>query len=127
MLLHYLKHAKALHERVVILSIVTEDIPHVESFERLTLTELKHGFVKAVARYGFMQSPNVPALIALANARGVVTADATFFLGRESIVARRPWQRLFALMHRNAHPAAEFFGIPSNQVIEVGAQIELDR
>lgn len=129
-LLHYLKHAKSLHTHVVLLSVITEDIPHVPTPARLEIVELRHGFWQLRARYGFMQSPDVPSLIAMAKARDVPTAGATFFLGRESVVAcRGRWrgwrERVFAVMHRNASPAVEFFGIPPNQVLEVGAQIEL--
>ncbi len=124
-LLHYLKHAKSLHERVILLSVVTEDVPHVSRAERLEVTALAHGFTRVIGRYGFMQSPDIPALLTLASTRGVTITDATYFVGRESVVPRRGWQRVFAIMHRNARPAAEFFQIPPNQVLEVGAQLEL--
>ena len=129
-LLHYLKHAKSLHERVVVLSILTEDVPHVPVHERIEIAELAHGFWRVIGRYGFMESPDVPQLMQLAKERGLDAPAATYFLGRESVVAcRGRWrgwrERLFAFMHHNARPAAEFFGIPPNQVLEVGAQVEL--
>jgi KUP system potassium uptake protein len=124
-LLHYLKHARSLHERVILLSVVTLDVPHVAAAERLSVRELRHGFWQLTGHYGFMESPDVPALLALARDQ-VDAPGATFFLGRESIVACRGWrERLYALMHHNARPAAEFFGIPPNRVLEVGAQVEL--
>jgi KUP system potassium uptake protein len=124
-LLHYLKHARSLHERVILLSVVTDDVPHVPAAERLELRELRHGFWQLLGRYGYMESPDVPALLQLARER-VEVSSATFFLGRESVVACRGWrERLYAFMHHNARPAAEFFGIPPNQVLEVGAQVEL--
>ena len=124
-LLHYLKHARSLHERVILLSVVTLDVPHAAAAERLAVRELRHGFWQLVGRYGFMESPDVLDLLRLARDR-VDAPGATFFLGRESIVACRGWRaRLYAIMHRNARPAAEFFGIPPNRVLEVGAQVEL--
>ena len=123
--LHYLKHARSLHERVILLSVVTEDVPHVSAAERLEIRELRHGFWQLLGRYGYMESPDVPALLQLARDR-VDASSATFFLGRESVVACRGWRaRLYAFMHHNARPAAEFFGIPPNRVLEVGAQVEL--
>ena len=129
-LLHYLKHAKSLHWKVVVLSILTEDVPHVAAADRLEVEELSHGFWRVVGRFGFMESPDVPALLQKAEARGLELGVRTYFLGREVVVATRGrWRRwtyfLFALMHRNARPAAEFFGLPPNQVMEIGAQIDL--
>ena len=125
-LLHYLKHAKSLHQRVLLLSVVTEDVPHVPDAERLAVTPLRDGFWQVIGRYGFMESPDVPRLMQLARDRGLEADGATFFLGRESVVACRGWRkRLFSFMHHNSRPAAEFFGIPPNQVLEVGAQVEL--
>jgi len=130
-LLHYLKHAKSLHRQVVVMSIVTQDVPHVAADERLEAVALRHGFWRVVGRYGFMESPDVPTLVARARDHGLDAADGvTYFLGREAVVAgRRGWRswtlRLFAFMHHNARPAADFFGLPPNQVLEVGAKIEL--
>jgi KUP system potassium uptake protein len=129
-LLHYLKHAKSLHENVVILTVQTEEVPHVTPDERVAVEALAQGFWRVVGRYGFMETPDVPALFRLARERGMEEPrDVTYFLGRETVVAshaKGSWgQRLFALMHRNARPAADFFGLPPNRVMEVGAQVEL--
>jgi KUP system potassium uptake protein len=126
-LLHYLKHAKSLHERVIVLSIRNEDVPKVDDDKRIAVTEKKHGFWTVVGCYGFMESPDVPALIERAMQEHELTVEGpTYFLGRESIVAKRGWrQRLFSFMHHNAHPAPAYFQIPPNQVLEVGAQVEL--
>ncbi len=125
-LLHYLKHAKILHQRVVLLSVVTEDVPHVPNAERLVIAQLRRGFWQVIGRYGFMESASVPRLMQLAKDRERESDGATFFLRRESVVPGRGWrERLFSLMHHNARPAAELFGIPPNQVLEIGAQIEL--
>jgi KUP system potassium uptake protein len=129
-LLHYLKHAKSLHEQVVILSVLTEDVPHVAAADRVAVEQCGHGFWRVIGRYGFMESPDVPALLQAAEARGLHVPARTYFLGRETVIgARGRWRRwtyfVFAVMHRNARPAADFFGLPANQVMEVGAQIEL--
>jgi KUP system potassium uptake protein len=129
-LLHYLKHARSLHEKVILLSVLTEEVPHVTAAERMTVRELRHGFWQVLGHYGFMESPDVPVLMQLAERQGLDARNATFFLGRESVVAcRGRWrgwrERLFSFMHHNSRPAAEFFGIPPGQVLEVGAQVEL--
>ena len=131
-LLHHLKHNKMLHETVVLLSVQTRGIPEVGADHQLTFEPLGEGFFRIVANYGFMQSPNVPEVLARAAARGVAIPpmDTSYFLGRERLVlsgrARMSrWRkRLFALMSRNARSATEFFQIPPNRVVELGAQIE---
>jgi len=131
-LLHHLKHNKMLHETVVLLSVTTRGIPEVPPERGLTLERLGHGFVRVVATFGFMQSPNIPELLARASAQGVRVPpmDTSYYLGRERLVLtghakmQRWRKRLFALMSRNARSATEFFQIPPNRVIELGAQIE---
>ena len=131
-LLHHLKHNKMLHETVVILSVVTKGIPEVKEEQSLALEKLGHGFHLVIATYGFMQSPNIPELLARAAKQGVPipVMDTSYYLGRERLViANRAhmarWRkRIFALMSRNARSATEFFQIPPNRVVELGAQIE---
>jgi KUP system potassium uptake protein len=131
-LLHHLKHNKMLHESVVLLSVQTRGIPEVPDEQRLTLEKLGHGFYRIIAKYGFMQSPNIPELLARAAREGVPMPpmDTSYYLGRERLVIAdrakmvRWRKRLFALMSRNARSATEFFQIPPNRVVELGAQIE---
>ena len=131
-LLHHLKHNKMLHETVVLLSVQTRGIPEVGADHQLSFEPLGEGFFRVVANYGFMQSPNVPEVLAQAAARGVAIPpmDTSYFLGRERLVLTgrakmsRWRKRLFALMSRNARSATEFFQIPPNRVVELGAQIE---
>ena len=131
-LLHHLKHNKMLHETVVLLSVQTRGIPEVSPEHRLTCETMGQGFFRVVANYGFMQSPNVPEVLALAATQGVAVPpmDTSYYLGRERLVLIGPakmsrWRkRLFALMSRNARSATEFFQIPPNRVVELGAQIE---
>jgi KUP system potassium uptake protein len=147
-LLHHLKHNKVLHEKVILLSVVTEEIPSVDDDERVECKELGEGFFKVIARYGFMESPDVPqALSELGTGSGdgrplaIKPLETSFFLGRETLIAvRNPpaqtpvpdsigrmsmWRkRLFILMTRNARSATAFFGLPPNRVVELGAQIQ---
>jgi KUP system potassium uptake protein len=131
-LLHHLKHNKVLHEQVVLLSVTSADVPELEDEERVGVTALGHGFFRVIATYGFMETPNVPRVLALSARRGLRTRpnDTSYFLGRERLIPTGPsrmmrWRKsLFGVMARNARSATEFFGIPPNRVIELGAQIE---
>jgi KUP system potassium uptake protein len=132
-LLLNLRHNKCMHERVVFLSVSTESMPFVSRRRRIELSPLKEGFYRISLRYGFMQDPHVPrALEGLKiGGRKFDMMDTTFFLGRETLIPRGAlgmsvWrERLFALMARNATSAMEFFHLPPNRVVELGAQIEL--
>jgi KUP system potassium uptake protein len=137
-LLHHLKHNKVLHERVVLVSVLGEEIPNVPEQERVTVRTLSGGFHQVVARYGFMESPNVPALLgSLATREGTgprlafQPMETTYYLGRETLLPDGPspmatWRkRLFIVMARNAQTASSFFRLPPNRVVEMGAQIQL--
>jgi KUP system potassium uptake protein len=131
-LLHHLKHNKVLHETVVILSVTTRGVPEVPPERGLVLERLGHGFVRVIATYGFMQSPNIPEVLARAASQGIKVPpmETSYYLGRERLVLtghakmQRWRKKLFALMSRNARSATEFFQIPPNRVVELGAQIE---
>ena len=156
-LLHHLKHNKVLHEQVVLMSILSEEVPEVDDDERVTVERLEQGFYRVTARYGFMETPDVPEVLTFAKAQSLRARaqDTTFYLGRERIIiadrnrrgreaAARPgvrrapvpdgaakpirlarWRKkVFVLMSRNAQSATEFFGIPPNRVVELGAQVE---
>jgi KUP system potassium uptake protein len=132
-LVHNLAHNKVLHEKVVFLTVVTEDIPHVPPVDRVIVKRLGKGFHSVLARYGFMEDPSIQDVIEHCQQKQLVIPleGSTFFLGREELVSTdRPgmarWrERLFAFMSRNALRATAFFQIPSTQVFEVGAQVEL--
>jgi KUP system potassium uptake protein len=131
-LLHHLKHNKMLHERVLLLSVVTVDVPEVPSDERTTTEPLGEGFFRIVARYGFMQNPNVKEIMRSLDRAGLELrpGDTTYYLGRERLIPTgrsrmATWRKkLFVIMSRNARSATEFFSIPPNRVVELGAQIE---
>jgi len=132
-LVHNLAHNKVLHEKVVFLTVATEDVPHVELRERVTVKHIGKGFHTVVARYGFMDDPDIEDVLEACRVRAldIRIEGTTFFLGRETLVSSdRPgmdqWRAtLFAFMSRNALRATAFFKIPANQVFEVGAQVEL--
>jgi KUP system potassium uptake protein len=131
-LLHHLKHNKALHEQVVLLSVKPADVPYVEGQDRVTVKPLGQGFFRVVIRSGFMETPDVPELLALGAPHGlrIKSMETSYYLGREQLIPAgttkmaRWRKKLFVLMSRNAQSAAHFFGLPSNRVIELGAQIE---
>jgi KUP system potassium uptake protein len=132
-LLHNLKWNKILHERVILLTIVTEEISHVPADDRIEVHHITDGMYRVIAHYGFMESPDVQAILAQCATEGleVNLPEVAFFLSREQLIAtRRPgmaiWrERLFALMSRNAQGPVNYFNLPPNQVIEVGIQVEL--
>jgi KUP system potassium uptake protein len=132
-LLHHLKHNKVLHETVVIMSIEGEEIPQVPREERLTLKSLGDGFHRVVGRYGFMETPDVPALLASLQRDGLRAspAETSFYLGRETLLPdgnsrMARWRKLlFIVMARNAQSATAFFNLPPNRVLELGARIQL--
>jgi KUP system potassium uptake protein len=147
-LLHHLKHNQVLHEKVMLMSILTEEIPQVDAANRVQCRELGEGFYQVIAHYGFMETPDVPAVLRTlgqqsGNGRPVATApgSTTFYLGRETLIApdgrqRRSapagtggrmarWRKkLFIVMSRNAQSATAFFSLPPNRVVELGAQIQ---
>src|SRR6266702_3833218 len=128
-----LTHNKVLHEKIVFLTVMTEDVPHVGGEQRVTVKRSGKGFHNVLARYGFMQDPDINEILAACKTNGlsIPLEGTTFFLGRETLIASdRPgmamWrERLFAFMSRNALRATAFFKIPPNQVFEVGAYVEL--
>ena len=133
-LLHNLKHNKVLHERNIILTIVTDEVPQVNADKRIESEKLAQNFHRLIAHYGFMEEPNVPELLSAASLEGdpVKLHKTTFFLSRESIVpTNKPhsmvrWRKwLFAVMSRNAQSASSFYRIPANRVVELGMQVEL--
>ncbi len=133
MMLHHLKHHGALKERVIFLSLRVEDVPSIDEADRLTHTDLTGGFHRLVARYGFMESPDVPALLPQLARFGIVVGpmQVSYFLGRETLLPTGSatlagWRkRLFILMTRNAQSASGFFNLPPNRVVEMGAQVQI--
>jgi KUP system potassium uptake protein len=132
-LIHNLKHNKILHERVVVLTVATEEVPYVTGHERVRVEHLGEGFSRVLVRYGYMEDPNVPDALRRCEGQGLACppGETTFFLGRETLVVTPRsgmpfWRgRLFGVLSRNAHQPTAFFRLPPNRVVELGAQVEL--
>jgi KUP system potassium uptake protein len=132
-LLHNLKHNKILHSRVIVLTMVIEEVPAVPPEERLEVQSLGKEFYRVITHYGFMQHPTVPEVLGLLKEKGIELDEmsTTFFVGRETLIASKEpgmaiWrEKLFALMVRNAQRPTDFFRIPANRVVELGMQVRL--
>ena len=147
-LLHHLKHNKVLHQTVMLMSIMTEEIPQVDEADRIRCRELGEGFYEIIAKFGFMETPDIPSALTSLGRVGpadggivIKPMETTYYLGRETLIpmgksrgAPSPatrvemmpkWRKkLFILMSRNAQPATAFFGLPPNRVVELGAQLQ---
>ena len=130
----HLEHNQVLHEQVIILSVLTEEVPRVPAAERVSIAEMPLGFARVIVRYGFMQSPNVPVALRQCAPFGLpIELDlTTYYLARETIISTSRksgmmrWQeKLFAYMTRNSLRATAFFNIPAEQVVELGQQVEI--
>lgn len=132
-LLHSLKHYKTLHEQVVILSVRVVDVPYVPEAERVEVVRLPGNFNQVTVQYGFKDEPDIPAALTMCAKSGLQLdmMDTSFFLGRETLIPKLGsemayWRELlFIAMFRNAGSATAFFKIPSNRVVELGAQVVL--
>ena len=132
-LLHNLKHNKIIHERVIVLTILSEEVPSIQREERVNIQELGENFYRVVARYGFMETPKIRHIFEACRSKGIDihVEESTFVLGRETILASKIpgmaiWrEKLFAVMTKNAQRPTAFFRIPPNQVIEMGIQVEI--
>jgi KUP system potassium uptake protein len=132
-LLHHLRHNKVLHESVILLVVATRNVPLVAESDFVLVKDLGDGLTHVTAQYGFMQTPNVPSILAACRAKGldVVMDETTFYLGRESLLPTgmsrlaRWRKRMFMFLARNSRPATYYFGIPVDRVIEIGMQIQL--
>jgi KUP system potassium uptake protein len=127
------KHNQVVHRRTILLHFRPEDVPRVPSLEKIQTEKLGGGFYRIVARYGFMEDPQLSNVLALASGQGldIDPETASFYIGREHLVmGENPtmarWRtNLFILMSRNAANATSFFGLPPDQVIEVGVRMEI--
>ena len=132
-MLHNLKHNKVLHERVVLLTLRTEDAPYVHNVRRVTIEQLSPTFWRVVASYGWRETPNVEEIFHRCGLEGLNCRmmETSFFMSHESlIIGKRPWYlrlrgKLFLALQRNALRAPDQFEIPPNRVIELGTQVEI--
>jgi KUP system potassium uptake protein len=133
-LLHNLKHNQVLHERVLILTVKVEDVPHVPSGQRAESHAAGNGFWRVILHYGFMEEVDIPRDLA-----GIRTCgepfnmmSTSFFLGRQKLIRTKDkpgmarWrERLFAWMMKGSESAMEFFKLPTNRVVELGSQLQI--
>jgi KUP system potassium uptake protein len=148
-LLHHLKHNKVLHQKVVLMTVESQEIPQVAPEERVSVRSRGEGFFEVIARYGFLETPNVPEVLDAIGGRlheddeddgaTLKMTDVSFYLGRETLIVKPRgrgvaqsagamwgWRaKLFSVMTRNAQSATAYFGLPPNRVVELGAQIQV--
>jgi KUP system potassium uptake protein len=133
-LLWHLKHNRSLHERVIILGVVTESVPWVAAHDRLDVKEIAPRVWRVRARYGFMERPDVPALLQQACGTGAAfdLSDVTYFVGHETVVARPDstglshWvERMFAFLQRNSAHVTDYFQLPADAVVEIGREVAI--
>jgi len=130
----HLKHNRALHEKLFVLTVNTESVPWFKNTERLTFEEIAPRFWRAAARYGFMERPDIPALLQAAHERGcgIDLSDVTYYVGHETVVpaadekALPRWvEALFAVMQRNSAHLTDYFQLPGEAVVEIGRQVSI--
>ncbi|MEI7437136.1 MAG: KUP/HAK/KT family potassium transporter [bacterium] len=131
-LLHHLKHNKVLHEQVVVMAAVTENVPTVPDVRRVAVHPLGSGFFNVTVRTGFMQSIDVQETLQQCNKAGLsMGRDVSYYVGHQTLrlVGRVQWPRwrktLFAYLFHNQRSAINFLGLPPNRVVELGEQTEL--
>ncbi|MBR0817849.1 potassium transporter Kup [Bradyrhizobium liaoningense] len=135
-LTQFVKHNHVLHERVVLVTVVIEESPHITDEDRAEVIEIIHGITRVILHYGFMQNPTIYDGLTLACRQGklpgIDLSDITYYVGRETIIPREDvpgmwvWREsVFAFLQRNAERSAAFFGVPTRQVVEFGTELEI--
>jgi KUP system potassium uptake protein len=135
-LTHHLRHIDALHQRVFLVTVLTSDQPRLPDAERVEINDLSCGVSRVTLKFGFIESPSVPAAMRIAAEQADLRCDnlqeISYYIGRETIIpsAQIPgmwvWREaLFAFMQRNAERSAAYFCIPTAQVVEIGIEIEI--
>ena len=128
------RHNRALHQKLFVLTVTTQSVPWINDGERLDVAEIAPDFWRAAARYGFMERPDVPRLLAQAHERGcaIDSADITYDVGHETVVpgddsrALPRWiEALFAFMQRNSAHLTEYLRLPVDAVVEVGREVAI--
>ncbi|QPF95232.1 potassium transporter Kup [Bradyrhizobium commune] len=135
-LTQFVKHNHVLHERIILVTVLIEELPHIADEDRAEVIEIIPGITRVILRYGFMQNPTIFEGLTLACRQGrlpgIDLADITYYVGRETIIPREDipgmwvWREsLFAFLQRNAERSAAFFGVPTKQVVEFGTELEI--
>jgi len=130
----HVRHNRALHEHLFVLRVEIQSVPWVSSRNRMTIEQVAPNFWRAEARFGFMERPHIPELLATGKSLGctIDLNDVTYYVGHETVVGREDglglpgWQeRFFAVMERNAVHVSDFFSLPNDQVVEIGRQVSI--
>lgn len=133
-MLHNIKHNKVLHERNILVTVITRDVPYVPDQERIRVEVLDEKFQRVFVYYGFKDQPDIPNALALAYSQMEIAFDMmhiSFFISRDRLIhtvgdGMAPWrEKLFISMQRNTSPVSDFYQIPPNRVVEMGSQIEI--
>ena len=132
-LLHNVKHNKVLHDRIIILTVKAEGVPHLPYQHRMVEADYGHGFYRITLRHGFMDDVDIPAALKTVTGSGgpIKVAETSYFLSRQTLIpSERPgmaiWrEKLFAWMVQNAESPMDFFKLPTNRVVELGSQVEI--
>jgi KUP system potassium uptake protein len=133
-LLHNLKHNQVLHQRVLVLNVKIEEVPHVRSEKRVEIHDAGQGFYRVILHYGYMEEINIPRDLADIKTCGEPfnMMSTSFFLGRQKLIPSKKmpgmalWrEKLFALMLKSSESAMEFFKLPTNRVVELGSQLQI--
>jgi KUP system potassium uptake protein len=132
-LLHNLNHNKVLHERILLLTVVTEEVPRVPDADRVEVEAKEAGFYRMTVRYGFKDEPDIPQALDLAVSQGLQfePMETSYFLSRETLIptvspGMALWrEKLFVAMARNSGSATAYFKLPTNRVVELGTQVEI--
>jgi len=133
-MLHNLMHNKVLHERVLIVCVQVFDAPYVPEIDRVEIHQMKENFYSITVQYGFMDKPDIPQALLLCGQHGLAIEmmETSFFLGRATLIPRMGaskmamWrEKLYVTLYRNSSSATSYYKIPSNRVVELGAQVVL--
>ena len=133
-LVHHVERSRVLQETVILVTVLTANLPLVPEAERFTVSRSEEGFHRVVINYGFMEEPQVPQVLEAAVHQAQIPfpgTEVTYYLGRESFVASRRGrmgvvaESIFAFLQRNAIAADRYFGLPYRQVVEIGTQMDL--
>ncbi|KJC37514.1 potassium transport protein Kup [Bradyrhizobium sp. LTSP849] len=135
-LTQFVKHNHVLHERIILVTVLIEELPHIADEDRTEVIDIIPGITRVVLHYGFMQNPTIYDGLTLACRQGklpgIDLSDITYYVGRETIIPREDvpgmwvWREsLFAFLQRNAERSAAFFGVPTKQVVEFGTELEI--
>ena len=134
MMVWHVRHNRALHKQLFVLRVKVLPVPWVAPGDRLEIGEVAPNFWRGLAQYGFMERPDIPALMRASKALGctIDLDDVTYYVGHETVVRREDgkglpaWQeKLYSMMERNAVHVGDFFKLPGDQVVEIGRQIAI--